>query len=66
MLFFGRNKNRTELIYQDLEKIKKAYPNADMDNLTVGLSSTGKSRNYNNINDTARQLLSEEKNSSNK
>ena len=61
MLLFGRNKNKTEIILQDLEQINKAYPNTDVDNLTVGLPSTGKSRNYNSTNDTARQLLSEEK-----
>lgn len=60
MLFYGRNKYKPEIIVQDLERLNKAYSNANMDNLTVGLPSTGKSRNYNNINDTTRQLLSEE------
>ena len=42
-MIFGR-KNKINIVYQDMEKIKKAYPSVNTDNLTVGQPSTGKSR----------------------
>ena len=45
MLIFGRNK-KIEKVYQDLEQLKKSYPNTDMNILTIGLSATGKSAKF--------------------